>query len=402
MDRQPVRIIITLCFSVLFYCACGKPPVPPPEPVQTGADQTALYLPQLKGKKVALVANHTSVIGSNHLADTLIKCGINLKKIFAPEHGFRGDADAGAEITNAWDAKTGIQVISLYGSRLKPDREDLKDIDIVIFDIQDVGVRFYTYISTLHYVMEACAENNVRLLVLDRPNPNGHYIDGPVLDTSFRSFVGMHPIPVVYGMTIGELARMISGEKWLSGDHTCDLQVISCRHYDHTTFYSLPVNPSPNLNCMEAIYLYPSICFFEGTVMSLGRGTTDPFRMIGHPDYPDHTFSFVPRSTPGNKNPLLKDRTCFGIDLRKLTVSNLQRSGTVDLHWLLDTYKRMPAGNAFFTDYFDKLAGSGELRKQILAGFTEAQIRQSWQGPLDEFRVIRKKYLLYEDFEKEL
>jgi uncharacterized protein YbbC (DUF1343 family) len=387
-----------LILTLLFSQACNSTSNDSSRPVKTGADQTSLYLPLLKGKTVGLVANHTTVIGHTHLADSLIKSGVDLKIIFAPEHGFRGDADAGANITNAVDRKTGIPVISLYGSKIKPSAEDLKDIEIMIYDIQDVGVRFYTYISTLHYVMEACAEHNIQLLILDRPNPNGHYVDGPLLDTAYRSFVGVHPIPVVYGMTIGELARMINGEKWLSGGLECDLKVIPCDNYDHTTFYMLPINPSPNLNCMEAVYLYPSTCFFEGTIMSLGRGTSFPFRVIGHPDYPDHSFSFVPLAMESNRNPLLKGQTCYGKDLRSFSIRDLQQLRAVKLGWLLDTYRLMNKGDVFFTEYIDKLAGSGTLRKQILSGADEAAIRQSWQADLQKFKLIRGKYLIYKDF----
>jgi uncharacterized protein YbbC (DUF1343 family) len=398
MTSHTVWIFNILLLTFQFLQACDAPAGGPDQPVITGADQTSLYFPLLKGKSVGLVSNHTARIGHTHLVDTLISSGIKLKKIFAPEHGFRGNADAGAEIGNTVDRKTGIPLISLYGSRTKPSGEDLKGIGIMIFDIQDVGVRFYTYISTLHYVMEACAENNIPLLVLDRPNPNGHYVDGPLLDTAYRSFVGLHPIPVVYGMTIGELARMINGERWLSERLACDLQVIPCRNYDHTIFYRLPVNPSPNLNSMEAIYLYPSTCFFEGTIMSLGRGTNFPFRVIGHPDYPDRSFSFVPRAMESNLNPLLKGQTCYGKDLRSFTISELQQLKAVKLQWLLDAYRLMNKGGDFFTDYIDKLAGTETLRKQVENGWTEEQIRQSWQADLQNFKRIRGKYLLYKDF----
>ncbi|HJZ38930.1 MAG TPA: DUF1343 domain-containing protein [Bacteroidales bacterium] len=382
----------------VFFSACGTPAPGQPALIATGADQTALYLPLLEGKAVGLVANHTTVIGKSHLADSLLRLGVKLVRIFVPEHGFRGDADAGEEIGNSIDGKTGLPLISLYGSAYKPKPADLQGIDIMIYDIQDVGVRFYTYISTLHYLMEACSENGISLLVLDRPNPNGHFVDGPLLDTAFTSFVGMHPIPVVYGMTAGELAGMINGEGWLSGGSTCELQVIPCKGYDHNTFYKLPVNPSPNLNSMEAIYLYPSLCFFEGTIMSLGRGTPFPFRLIGHPDYPGHTFSFVPEATRSNRSPVLKDQVCYGIDLTGIPADSLQSLRSVSLKWLIDIYRHMKKGKFFFNDYIDKLAGNGELRKQILAGWTEAQIRESWQDDLREFNNRRKKYLLYNDF----
>ncbi len=294
-NHKMVYLVILIGFQLSQACVAGSGELP-----VTGAEQTSLYFPMLKGKAVGLVANHTSKIGHQHLADTMIKSGVKLARIFAPEHGFRGDADAGAGIQNDIDVKTGVPVVSFYGNQYKPASADLQGIDIMVYDIQDVGVRFYTYISTLHYVMEACAGNHIPLLILDRPDPLGHYIDGPVLEPEYKSFVGLHPIPVVYGMTPGELAGMINGEGWLAGHMHCDLKVIPCRNYDHGTFYHLPVHPSPNLNSMEAIYLYPSLCFFEGTVMSLGRGTPSPFRVIGHPDYPDKSFSFIPRAGRSN------------------------------------------------------------------------------------------------------
>jgi uncharacterized protein YbbC (DUF1343 family) len=363
-----------------------------------GCEQTGLYLPHLQGKRVGLVANHTTRIGNLHLVDSLLTLGINLTVIFSPEHGFRGDADAGAEIGDAVDHSTGIPVVSLYGNKHKPAAADLKNVDVVVYDIQDVGVRFYTYISTLHYVMEACAENNIPLIVFDRPNPLGHYVDGPVLEPAFRSFVGMHPIPVVYGMTAGELARMVNGENWLNDGVRCELKVIPCMNYSHSAYYALPVDPSPNLNCMEAIYLYPSICFFEGTIMSLGRGTNAPFRVIGHPDYPDRSFSFVPEAISANKNPLFKDQICYGIDLTLLSTDSLQQFRTLQLHWLINVYASMNRGSTFFSDYIDKLAGTAKFRQQILAGYSEQQIREGWKPELEKFKNLRKKYLLYPDF----
>lgn len=395
--QNNIGLGVVFLLSALFTNTYGNPPVQPDQ-VKTGCEQTALYLPQLKGKSVALVANNTSLIGKSHLADSLLEMGVKITRIFAPEHGFRGNTDAGASIANSVDRKTGIPITSLYGSKNKPAISDLKDIDIVIYDIQDVGVRFYTYISTLHYVMEACAENNIPVLVLDRPNPLGFYIDGPILDPTFKSFVGIHPIPVVYGMTVGELAHMINGEGWLAGGLKCDLKVIPCLNYDHQTYYNLPVDPSPNLNSMEAIYLYPSLCFFEGSVMSLGRGTSFPFRVVGHPEYPVRSFSFTPVATTANKNPKYMGKTCYGLNLQKMDIEELKQMYGLNLQWLIDVYNTMDRGEAFFTGYIDKLAGNDELRKQILAGNTEAQIRKSWQGDLDQFRVVRKKYLLYDDF----
>ena len=389
---------MAILMAELLFQACSANSGEPGMQVKTGADRTAHYFPMLKEKSVGLVANHTSMVGQTHLADTLLGAGIRLIKIFAPEHGFRGDADAGAEIENTMDRKTGIPVISLYGSKTKPGPDDLKGIEIMVYDIQDVGVRFYTYISTLHYIMEACAVSDIPLLVLDRPNPLGFYVDGPVLDTAFGSFVGMHPIPVVYGMTVGELAQMINGEGWLAQGLKCNLKVIPCGEYDHNTYYTLPVNPSPNLNTMEAIYLYPSMCFFEGTVMSLGRGTPFPFRVAGHPSYPVRTFSFVPSANSGNKDPKFRDKTCYGIDLRMKTVSQLREMRGLNLEWLISAYRNMGLGESFFSDYIDKLAGSDKLKEQILSGWSETQIKQSWQADLARFGTIRKKYLLYGDF----
>jgi uncharacterized protein YbbC (DUF1343 family) len=394
-----MRKIFLILLTSILITACGSASTKP-EPVITGAEQTTLYLPLLKGKSIALVANHTSCIGNSHLADSLLSLSVEIVRIFSPEHGFRGDAGAGDTISNAVDRKTGVPITSLYGFRKKPSPEDLNGIEMVIYDIQDVGVRFYTYISTLHYVMEACAASHIPLIILDRPNPLGFYIDGPVLDDEFKSFVGMHPIPVVYGMTVGELARMINGEGWLAGGLKCDLRVIRCSHYNHGVFYQLPVDPSPNLNSMEAIYLYPSLCFFEGTIMSLGRGTDFPFRVVGHPDFPVKTFFFTPKATSANKNPLFKNKTCYGIDLRSIPVEKLQQMKQINLQWMIDVYNTMGKGQAFFTDYIDKLAGTDAIRKQITGGLTEEQIRQSWQDELNKFKALRKKYLLYEDFLK--
>jgi uncharacterized protein YbbC (DUF1343 family) len=391
-----------MCFIILLFmplgCACREIHDQKSDSMQTGADQTILYFPLLKGKAIGLVANRTSRIGRTHLVDTMLSSGISLKKIFAPEHGFRGDADAGAEIDNTVDPKTGLPIVSLYGSRTKPDPDDLEGIDIMIYDIQDVGVRFYTYISTLHYIMEACAQNHMPLLVLDRPDPLGHYVDGPVLDPAFKSFVGLHPIPVVYGMTVGELARMINGEGWLDGSLKCDLMVVPCSNYDHNSFYVLPVDPSPNLNSMEAVYLYPSLCFFEGTIMSLGRGTPFPFRVVGHPEYPVKNFSFTPETTSSNKNPVHKDKTCYGIDLRTMDIEQLKKMHAINLQWLINVYRTMGEGESFFTGYIDKLAGTGELKKQIIAGWSEERIKERWQADLTSFMAVRKKYLLYRDF----
>jgi uncharacterized protein YbbC (DUF1343 family) len=401
MSYNSSKICCIFLIISMFLTHCGTTPVNQPIPVATGADQTELYIHLITSKAVGLVANHTTIIGRNtHLADTLLKLGVNIVKIYSPEHGFRGDIDAGDEIGNTMDSKTGLPIVSLYGEKMKPTPADLQGVEIMIYDIQDVGVRFYTYISTMHYIMEACAENNIPMMILDRPDPLGHYVDGPLLEHDFRSFVGLHPIPVVYGMTPGELARMINGEGWLDKSIHCDLVVIPCNYYDHNTYYKLPVNPSPNLNCMETIYLYPSICFFEGTVMSLGRGTSFPFRVIGNPAYPDKSFSFVPIATPANQNPVLKDQTCYGIDLSYITADSLRGMTAINLQWLIKIYEQMNMGRSFFTDYIDLLAGSDELKNQILKGLTEQQIKESWQPELEKFKAIRKKYLLYNDFHR--
>ncbi|HEY8399691.1 MAG TPA: DUF1343 domain-containing protein, partial [Cytophagaceae bacterium] len=305
----------------------------------TGAEQLEQYLSLLKNKNVALVVNQTSVVGKTHLVDTLLSLGIKVRKIFSPEHGFRGDADAGERVNNEIDAKTGLPIVSLYGNNKKPNKESLKDVDIVIFDIQDVGVRFFTYISTMHYIMEACAENNKKVLILDRPNPNGHYVDGPVLDLKHKSFVGMHPIPIVHGLTVGELAMMINGEKWLDSGRTCDLQVIKVKNYDHKKRYSLPVKPSPNLPNDLSIQLYPHLCLFEGTTLSVGRGTEFPFQVVGHPNKAYGTFQFTPKSIPGMaKSPLHENKVCYGIDLRSLSG---EESG-FQLKYIMELYNKSP------------------------------------------------------------
>ena len=365
-----------------------------------GANRTDQYLSLIKGKRVGLVINQTSTIGNTHLLDTLISLGINVQVVFAPEHGFRGTADAGEHINNGVDVNTNTPIVSLYGDNKKPKKEQLKNIDIILFDIQDVGVRFYTYISTLQYVMEACAESNKKLIVLDRPNPNGHYIDGPVLDTQYRTFVGMQPIPVVYGMTMGEYAKMLNGEHWLSNNLSCNLSVITCLNYDHTSFYTLPIKPSPNLPNMEAIYLYPSLCFFEGTdKVSLGRGTALPFQVYGSNDFPSTlSYSFQPKSMDGAKNPPLMDKQCFGYNLSTITLDSLRKQ-KFSLRYLLNAYQLTKNKNTFFNSFFTKLAGNQTLASQIQKGMSESDIRTSWKPKLSKFKVIRKKYLLYKDFE---
>lgn len=367
--------------------------------MQTGAERTAFYLPSLKGKNIGLVVNQTSMIGSVHLVDSLLVLGVNVKKIFAPEHGFRGNADAGEKISDSKDPKTGIQIISIYGSKKAPDKVDFDGIDLLIFDIQDVGTRFYTYISTLHYVMISCADNKIPLMIFDRPNPNGHFVDGPVLDLAYQSFVGMHPIPVVHGMTIGEYAKMIAGEKWMGENKVIDLQVIYCLNYKHTDDYNLPVPPSPNLPNMRSIYLYPSICYFEGTQISLGRGTNKQFQVLGAPLLNAGDYYFTPEPKPGAMTPPQLGKRCRGIDLSGLDINQLKGKKSIDLSYLIQMYKDYPDKESFFLPglFFDKLAGSSALREMIQAGYTEKQIKETWQPGLNAFKKIREKYLLYSD-----
>ncbi len=364
-----------------------------------GSYLTSEYLPLLKAKKTGIVANNTSLIRQTHLVDTLISLGVNIKKIFGPEHGFRGDQPDGKEILNWKDPKTGIEVVSLYGNHKKPTQSDLSGINVMIFDIQDVGARFYTYISTLTYVMEACAENNVPLIVLDRPNPNGYYVDGPVLEPGYSSFVGMHQIPIVYGMTIGEYAKMVNGEKWLNDGEQCNLTIIKCDNYTHNSRYQLPVRPSPNLQDMKSIYLYPSLCLFEGTVVSVGRGTKSPFKVYGHPQLTNGTIIFLPEPIKGiSENPPFKGLLCSGHNVEKAS-EKIKKQGHLELTWLLETYKDIGVKTEFFNSYFDKLAGNSKLREQIIASKNETEIRKSWQPDLSAFKKIRIKYLLYPDFE---
>jgi len=366
--------------------------------VQGGAERIGHYLPLIADKQIALVANHTSMVGDVHLVDTLLASGLSkeqIVKVFAPEHGFRGKLAAGVSVEDGRDPLTGIPVVSLYGANKKPGAQALRDVEMVVFDLQDVGTRFYTYISTLHYVMEACAEQDIPLLVLDRPNPNGDYVDGPVLDPAFASFVGMHPIPVVYGLTMGELAGMINGEGWLEGGQTCELTVVPCGGYFHGSPVNLPVSPSPNLGNDHAIRMYPSTCFFEGTVISEGRGTDMPFEIYGHPEL-QGDFSFTPVEIPGvARNPKFEDQVCFGADLRDFVPEEgWQR---IYLLWLLEAYEAFPRKEAFFTPYFDKLAGTDALRIQVMAGWDEQQIRESWQEALEDYKAKRSKYLMYEE-----
>lgn len=358
------------------------------------ADQPELYLSKLSGKSVGIVANQTSILtqsNQKHVVDFLLEKGISVKKVFVPEHGFRGVADAGEKVDNTIDSKTGLPIISLYGNNKKPTAAQIKDLDLIIFDLQDVGVRFYTYISTMHYVMEAAAENGVPVMIFDRPNPNGDYIAGPVLKPGFESFVGMHPIPVVHGLTVGELAKMINGEKWLKGGLQANLEVIPVGNWTHNTRYNLPVKPSPNLPNDLSIRLYPSTCFFEGTIVSLGRGTLFPFQTYGYPDPAFGKFTFTPVSIDGmSKTPPLQNQLCYGVDLRNESLSH-----QFTLKYLLDAYQKSGKGKAFFSNYFNTLAGTDQLKKMIIEGKTASEIEASWQSDLDSYKKLREKYLIY-------
>ncbi|MFZ6013918.1 MAG: exo-beta-N-acetylmuramidase NamZ family protein [Bacteroidota bacterium] len=394
MNRLKVQVLLLTVAVLCFQCSRKVVmPVTTPvvQPMMVGAGQLDMLTRKLSGKRVALVVNHTALVGKTHLADTLKSKGITPQKIFAPEHGFRGTADAGEHVKDAIDVKTGLPVISLYGSNRKPTPEQLADVDLLIFDIQDVGVRFYTYISTLHYVMEACAEQGKKLMVLDRPNPNGGYVDGPVLQLSLKSFVGMHPLPVVHGLTVGELAMMINGEGWLAQGKKCDLEVITVKNWKHQDAYSLPARPSPNLPNDQAIKLYPSLCLFEGTVISVGRGTETPFQIIGNPELRNMPFQFTPVSIDGMaKNPPFENKTCYGLDLRSVAVQP-----KFTLEYLIDMYSAYPDKDKFFNNFFDKLAGNTELKQQIKDGLTEEAIRETWKKDLEAYKQLRAKYLLY-------
>jgi len=395
------------------------------ERIIPGAERMNVYLPLIKGKKVGIFANQTSMVGNTHLVDTLRKAGVDIRVIFGPEHGFRGTADAGEKAGNYTDEKTGIPVVSLYGAKRRPDADDVKDVDILIFDIQDVGVRFYTYISSMEEFMEAAFELGKPLMLLDRPNPNGFYVDGPVLDMKYRSFVGHQPIPIVYGMTIAEYAFMVAGEKWLSekanarydyykkAENSVDtpfhFQVIKCQNYTHKSKYILPVRPSPNLPNIQSIYLYPSTCLFEGTVLSEGRGTNKQFQVFGHPAYPKNMYSFTPNPNEGAKSSKLYGQVCYGWDLSGTPEEVLKRvNGRIQLKWIMEAYRLFPQKDSFFLipksgdmekSSITRLSGYGDFWKQIRNELSEEDIRKSWEPKLTEFKAIRKKYLLYEDFE---
>jgi uncharacterized protein YbbC (DUF1343 family) len=421
------------CILVLAYCPAQQQKTKVKTPGQKtkikiekstnqiipGAERMNVYVPLLKGKRVAVFANHTAMVGKKHLVDTLLKLGVNIKVAFGPEHGFRGNAPDGAKIETTVDKATGIPIVSLYGQKNKPSKEDLKDIDVMIYDIQDVGTRFYTFISSLQLYMEAALENGIPLLILDRPNPNGFYVDGPVLEPKFKSFVGMQPIPVVYGMTIGEYAMMLGGERWLSekantrfdyykttaqnsADTPFHFLVIKCTNYTHKSKYILPVKPSPNIPEIQSVYWYASHCFFEGTAIAEGRGTPKPFQWIGHPSLPKNLFRFTPHSTEGAPAPKYKDKVCYGWNVSGTPEQVLRMiNGRLQLKYLLEAYRLFPDKENFFKkdNGFNRLAGNDELMKQIKEGKTAEEIRASWEPKLSEFKKIRKKYLLYTDFE---
>jgi uncharacterized protein YbbC (DUF1343 family) len=370
----------------------------------TGADQTEKYVDYLKGKRVAIMANPTSIIGKKHLVDSLQNRGVNIVKVFGPEHGFRGNASAGAKVSDEKDPATGIPIISLYGSKNKPTKEDMGDIDILLYDLQDVGVRFYTNINALARLMEACAENGKELLILDRPNPNGYLIDGPILDMKYKSGIGMFPLPMSHGLTVAEFALMANGEGWLKNGEKCKLKIIPVANYNHNMPYTLPVKPSPNLNTQQAILLYPSTCMFEGIYVNHGRGTMYPFTVLGSPMLNGKfSFSFTPKSINGMaETPIFMDQVCYGLDLRKYDVNKLRKSGKINLQWIMDLYKASPNKEQFFDSklsnqmgHIENLVGSGLFRQQIIDGISEAEIRKSWEPGLSQYKEMRKKYLLY-------
>jgi len=412
--------------SLIAFSACGQGPKPTEEDggknslsketplkekndpaattIKTGAEQTEKYLPLLKGKRVGMVVNPTSVIGNQTSVDSLLKRGVKIQKIFGPEHGFRGDASAGVKIDDAIDTKTGIKAVSLYGKHSTPTAEDLADIDIMIFDIQDVGVRFYTYINTLQHVMEACAVNKKELLILDRPNPNGYLIDGPILDPQFKSGIGIQPIPIAHGLTVGEYAQMLNGEGWLKDKVKCKITVIKNANYNHDMEYVLPVKPSPNLNTAQSILLYPSTCLFEGTYLNHGRGTMFPFTIVGAPYLKGKfDFSFTPKSIKGmSETPLFQDQLCYGLDLRNYDTKKLRESKQVNISWLIELYNASPKKEDFFNSKLSKemgtierLVGVGDFRQQVIAGKSEKEIRASWEPGLSAYKKMRLKYLLY-------
>lgn len=391
-------------FSFLFFGLKKPDAALPGKKIITGADQTEKYVDYLKGKRVAIMANPTSIIGKKHLVDSLQNLGINIVKVFGPEHGFRGNVSAGDQVKDETDSATGIPIISLYGAKNKPSKEDMADVDVLVYDLQDVGVRFYTNINALGRLMETCAENDKELIILDRPNPNGYFIDGPVLDMKYKSGIGMFPLPMSHGLTVAEFALMANGEGWLKNKEKCKLKIIPVANYDHNMPYTLPVKPSPNLNTQQAVLLYPSTCMFEGVYVNHGRGTMFPFTVLGSPFLKGkYAFSFTPESIKGMaETPLFMNQVCYGLDLRKYDVNKLRKSGKINLQWIMDLYKASPNKEQFFDSklsnqmgHIENLTGSGLFRQQIMDGISEEEIRESWEPGLSEYKEMRKKYLLY-------
>ena len=387
--KKALFLTIVLCYSFFLYAQQKS--------VIVGAEQTKEYFPILKNKRIAVFSNHTGMVGDKHLLDVLLENKFNVVAIFSPEHGFRGDADAGEHVSNSVDSKTGVPILSLYdGKSGKPSEESMRKFDLLIVDIQDVGLRFYTYYASMVRLMDACAEYNRKMLILDRPNPNGHYVDGPLLDMKYKSGVGWLPIPTVHGMTLGELALMVNGERWLPASRTCDVTVIKCKNYTHQTLYRLPIPPSPNLPNMTSIYLYPSICYFEATPVSLGRGTDKPFQVYGHPNMKGYEYSFTPKSVPGAKNPPQLNRLCYGVDLSGLSDEEIWKKG-IDLSYVIDAYKNLNLDDHFFRSFFELLAGTDYVRKMIKEGKSADEIKAVWKNDVEKFKIQRKPYLLYEE-----
>lgn len=389
MKKYLVAFIILL--GTLQLCHAQQTRVIP------GDEQTSEYFPILKNKRIALFSNHTGMIGDKHLLDILLENEFNVVAIFSPEHGFRGNADAGERVSSATDPQTGVPILSLYdGKEKRPGKASMQKFDILVMDIQDVGLRFYTYYITMCRLMDACAEHGKQVLLLDRPNPNGHYVDGPLLDMKYKSGVGWLPIPIVHGMTLGELALMVNGEGWLPGSRQCDLSVIKCRNYTHRTMYRLPIAPSPNLPDMKSVYLYPSTCYFEATPVSLGRGTDLPFQVYGHPDMTGYNYSFTPRSVPGAKNPPLLGKLCHGVNLSNLSDEEIRQRG-IDLSYVIDAYRNLKMGDRFFSSFFELLTGTDYVRQMIKEGKSADEIKARWKDDVENFKVQRKPYLLYEE-----
>ena len=387
---KKILFIVILAFITL-HCQAKQ------SRVIVGAEQTNDYLPILKNKRIAVFSNHTGLVGNKHLLDVLLENKINVVAIFSPEHGFRGNADAGEHVSSSVDQKTGVPILSLYDGQLgKPSEDSMRKFDLLIVDIQDVGLRFYTYYASMVRLMDACAEYNRKMLILDRPNPNGHYVDGPILDMKYKSGVGWLPIPVVHGMTLGELALMVNGERWLPASRICDITVIKCKNYTHQTMYQLPIPPSPNLPNMKAVYLYPSICYFEATPVSLGRGTQLPFQVYGHPNMTGYNYSFTPQSTSGAKNPPQLGRLCHGVNLSELSEEEIRKKG-VDLSYLIDAYRNLNMDDYFFRPFFERLIGTDYVRKMIEQGKDADEIKVMWKEDVEKFKVQRRPYLLYEE-----